>query len=98
MRKIIQQGETLRLYVGYNDIETGAPLDPVSLSVLVVRPDKTTQTITYPHIDIVKIVVGDYFIRILGTQVGTWRYKINAQLNVNDIDVRDGKFDVEPSP
>lgn len=95
MRKIIQQGETLRLYLPYADIDTGEPVDPISLVCSVLAPDGTTQTITYPHADFVKEEQGSFFVRIAGTQVGTHAYAITAQVSVTDTDVRNGKFDVE---
>jgi len=97
MRKIIESGETLRLYVDYTDVDTGEFIDPVSLVCTVRSPDGVDTPIVYPEPDFVKVAVGQYFIRILGNQVGTWRYRITAPINANDIDVRDGKFDVEPS-
>jgi hypothetical protein len=97
MRKIIELGETLRLYTEYDDLITGDPLDPPVLNCTIRKPDGTSSTITYPHEDFVREAAGLYFIRIEGTQIGTWYYRIYAEVNADDRDVRDGKFDVEPS-
>jgi hypothetical protein len=97
MRKIIELGETLRLYLPYFDVDTGAAVDPLSVTATFRKPDSTLDVVTYPDTDFVRESAGFYFIRVLGDQIGTWRYQVVAQINANDRDVRDGKFDVEPS-
>lgn len=97
MRKIIELGESLRLYVPYDDGDTGEPLDPLSLVCTHRLPDGSVETITYPEADFVREVAGSYFIRLWGLQIGTHAYRIEAQVNISDTDVRNGKFDVEPS-
>lgn len=96
MRRIIDYGETLRLYVDYTDIDSGEPVDPISLSVEFRLPDDTTETIAYPHADFVRVAQGSFFIRKQGVDPGTHHYKITAALTIDgDADVRIGKFDVE---
>jgi hypothetical protein len=97
MRKIIETGETLRLYLAYTDIDSGAALDPSTLVCVVSNPDDTLTTITYPSVDFVREAAGFYFIRISAAQSGTHAYKITAVFASGDIDIRDGKFDSEPS-
>lgn len=95
MRKIISQGETLRLYIDYTDIETGIPTDPSALSAAIRRPDGSVDTLVFPHTDFQQVTTGSYFVRILGDQQGTYHYSITALVSLNDTDIRDGKFDVE---
>jgi hypothetical protein len=97
MRKIIELGESIRLYMGYADVDTNSAVDPIVLSAIFKRPDGTTLTITYPHTDFVREAAGEYYVRVLTTQIGTWAYRIYAETSPFDKDVRDGKFDVEPS-
>lgn len=97
MKSIIQLGETLRLYLNYTDVDTGAPIDPPVLTCSVRKPDSTVEVITYPDANFTREDVGSFFVRVLGDQIGTWRYRIYAQTSINDFDVRDGIFDVEPS-
>lgn len=97
MRKIVELGESLRLYVSYVDVDTGASVDPLSLVCTIRRPDSTLDIITYPEVDFVRESAGNYFIRVLNSQIGTHYYRIAAQVNLNDVDVRNGMFDVEPS-
>jgi hypothetical protein len=97
MRKIIETGETIRLYLAYTDIDTGVALDPSTLSCVVKNPDATLTTISYPSVDFVRESAGFYFIRIPAVQAGTHAYKITAVFPSGDIDIRDGKFDSEPS-
>lgn len=97
MRKIIDLGETLRLYTEYEDVNTGDAIDPPVLTCMFKRPDETVETLTYPHADLVREAPGRYYVRLEGTQIGTWYYRIYAEINADDKDVRDGKFDVEPS-
>lgn len=96
MRKIIQLGESLRLYTDYFDLDTSAAIDPTLLTFTLKRPDNTVETYTYPHTNIVRVAPGEYFIRYLSDQIGTHSYNLFAQLNVDESDVRVGKFDVEP--
>lgn len=96
MRRIIDYGETLRLYVDYTDIDSGEAVDPLSLSVEFRMPDGTTDTMAYPDTDFVRLALGSYFIRKQGILSGTHHYKITAALTIDgDADVRIGKFDVE---
>lgn len=96
MRRIVDYGETLRLYVDYADIDTGEPTDPISLAVEFRLPDNTVETMSYPHVDFVRTAQGSYFIRKQGSMGGTHHYKITAALSIQgDDDVRTGKFDVE---
>lgn len=97
MRKIIETGETLRLYLAYTDIDSGVPLDPSTMVCTVKAPDSTLSTISYPSADFVRESAGFYFIRIPAVQAGTHAYKITAVFPSGDIDIRDGKFDSEPS-
>ena len=95
MKQVIQQGETIRLYVSYNDIDTGEAVDPFSLSCTIVQPDATNVVIVYPATDFVQESTGNFFVRFLGVQIGTHNYVITAQIGASDFDVRNGKFDVE---
>ncbi len=95
---MIQLGETLRLYVGYADLDTAVPLAPSTLTCTVTAPSGDISTITYPNVNFVRNFAGSYYIRILGNQLGTHYYRIQGQITTSDIDVRDGKFDVEGAP
>ena len=97
MRAIIQQGETIRLYSDYIDVDSGDPFDPLSLTCTFKKPDGVQTIVTYPNTNFVKETVGTFFVRILGDMIGTWSYRITATINANDIDIRTGRFDVEPA-
>lgn len=97
MKKIIQVGETLRLYLPYADVDTGVPIDPLVLSCTMVQPSGSIINIVYPESDFVRESEGQYFVRLSGVQIGTHSYMISAQLSADDFDVRSGKFDVEPA-
>ena len=96
MRKIVEQGETLRLYLSYTDVDTGEPVDPLALTCTTQKPDGSTAVLTYPHANFVREAMGEFFIRVLCDAAGTWRYRVYAETSVLDKDVREGKFDVEP--
>src|SRR5574338_1310323 len=95
MRKIIQAGESLRLYLTYDDIETGAALDPSALTCSVRQPDDTLVPIEYPSADFVREGPGAYFLRVRTTMPGTHAYRVIADFPAGDTDIREGKFDVE---
>jgi hypothetical protein len=97
MRKIIETGETLRLYLDYTDIDSGADIDPLVLSASYTSPDGVETEIDYPSDNFVRESAGHYFVRINAIQSGTYTYRITAQTSLLDIDVRDGKFDSEPT-
>ena len=89
MRKIIQLGESLRLYVDYLD-------DPTALRCEIKWPDGTGETIVYPTPDFVRETLGSYYLRLNPAMTGTHSYAIRATFSTGDEDVRSCKFDVEP--
>lgn len=97
MRKIIQAGETIRLYLAYDDIESGAAIDPTALACTVRRPDQTDVVITYPDANFIREQLGSFFLRLTTAQPGTYHYEIEALFGLGDIDIRQGKFDAEPA-
>lgn len=97
MRKIIEAGETLRLYINYNDVDTGVALDPASIVATIREPDGVEYDVTYPSVNFVREQTGSYFLRVQTTIAGTHAYSVLANFASGDIDVREGKFDSEPS-
>lgn len=95
MRKIVEVGETLRLYLAYNDIDTGVPIDPAFITATVKNPDATEALIEYPSANFIREGTGAFFVRIPTTMRGTHRYEIRAEFAAGDIDIRGGKFDAE---
>lgn len=96
MRKIVELGETLRLYLGYNDIVTGETIDPPQLQGRVLQPDGTEVSFLYPSANFVRESEGNYFIRVDTPMRGTYRYEVTASYASGDVDKRGGKFDAEP--
>lgn len=90
MRKIIQLGETVRLYLDYL-------ADPSALTFSMKQPNGTIISATYPTTEFVRESLGNYYLRVKPTMVGTHSYVFSAVMATGDEDVRNGKFDVEPT-
>lgn len=95
MRKIVEVGETLRLYLPYTDINTGLPVDPPVITATVRNPDGSEAGYLYPSANFIREAEGVYFLRVPAPMRGTYRYEVTASFNSGDVDIRGGKFDAE---
>lgn len=99
-RRIIALGATLRLNVSYADFQSGEPVDPSVIEFKMKKPDGTITTVVWPtdgNPAFVQQATGDFFMRVSTTVEGTHHFRFRAVLG-DDVDVRNGAFDVTQAP
>lgn len=63
-----------------------AALDPTAVQAVILRPDGTKTTLTYPHADLTKVSTGIYQLRHLTDQSGHWTIKFIGTDAKNSLD------------
>lgn len=68
-------GTLARLKAAFTDAETGAAIDPATVTFRVRAPDGTVTDYSYPA-DVTKTGVGAYQADVDLDQSGTWRWRV----------------------
>lgn len=87
------KGATVRVRVTFEDPDTGAVVDPSTVSITVRAPSTTVTTYTYgTDAEVIKEATGKYLYRLNLSEEGTYRWKWTG-VAVNETAVIPGSLD-----
>lgn len=89
-------GQSVRLtFSTFSDVDETTPADPTSLTLVVTKPDETTETFTWPTpATIIRSGLGVFYKDYTGATAGTYLFRWAAAGAV--VSVATGQFDVLP--
>jgi hypothetical protein len=68
-------GDVARISTIYTITATGAVLDPTTVTMVVMAPDRTETTYTYAGGTVTKDSTGNYHVDVSIAAAGLWRYR-----------------------
>lgn len=78
MASLYDLGEGVYVRASFTNPATGAPLDPTTVTLRVLRPSAAAgapTTYVYPAAPVTKTAVGSYEALLTANEVGLWQYR-----------------------